>query len=439
VFRFPTTALGPVVIREAVGPRKGVAFLFLADVDAEPTVQILAENGYFVVRFDVAELLKRLGTFRSASDCLYLPGPLENISQTIQGEFRFGRYRPPVLLGNGVGASVVYAAMAQAPPLAFAGGVSIDFSRRLPLRRPLCGVQTRYVGNEQLFAAEQPLRGTWRIAGTQAISAAVTTFKRVADATNGVNSDRAPVVAELPLLSLNATQEVRSPIASTSQPIIAMTVPVVEVTNTSSRKVLAIIYSGDGGWRDLDQTLGDLLKDRGFAVLGVDALRYFWSKRTPEEISRDLDALISHYQALWGTEKTLLIGYSFGAEILPFAYNRLPLATKTSVALISLICPEQSAEFEIHVLDWVVTGGTSESLPLLPEVTRINPNYLQCIYGQDEAEASLCTKAELQSSEIVKRPGGHHFDYNYEPVADAIAQGMDRRLVSAPRQLMRAE
>ena len=120
-----------------------------------------------------------------------------------------------------------------------------------------------------------------------------------------------------------------------------------------------------------------------------------------------------------------MIGYSFGADVLPFAINRLPPAERSRVVLLSLLGLEANAPFEIEVTGWL--GATDEGAPLvLPELQRFDLSRLQCVYGEDE-EDSLCRAPELERAEIVRFPGGHHFDEDYEKVADAILDAAKRR------------
>lgn len=190
---------------------------------------------------------------------------------------------------------------------------------------------------------------------------------------------------------------------------------------------MIIIYSGDGGWRDLDRTLGDIFAKRDYAVLGVDALRYFWSKRTPDDVARDLARTIQHYRAAWDIERIVLIGYSFGAEVLPFAYSRLPKEQQDSVSLLTLLAPGRAADFEIKVSGWLGAGSSSDALPLAPEISKIEAAKIQCIFGDEEAGESLCTTPELAKAQIVKRQGGHHFDEDYAALAQVIIDAVARR------------
>ena len=100
--------------------------------------------------------------------------------------------------------------------------------------------------------------------------------------------------------------------------------------------VLTIIYSGDGGWRDLDQQLGKLIVGRGLPVLGISALSYNWQNRTPEESAKEMDALITQYLTTWHKKRVWLIGFSFGADVLPSIIERLSPANRALISQVVL-------------------------------------------------------------------------------------------------------
>ena len=70
--------------------------------------------------------------------------------------------------------------------------------------------------------------------------------------------------------------------------------------------------------------MAQAMQREGVSVIGIDALRYFWSEKTPQQIAHDLGRVMQTYGARWHTSHVALIGYSFGADVMPFAYNRLP-------------------------------------------------------------------------------------------------------------------
>ena len=206
--------------------------------------------------------------------------------------------------------------------------------------------------------------------------------------------------------------------------------PLVEVSATTRVDTLAVIYSGDGGWRDIDKQLGDILAARGMAVVGVDSLRYFWSAQTPAQVSADLARILTHYTTAWHVRHVVLIGYSFGADILPFAYNGLSANLRNRVSEISLLAPGRAADFEIRAAGWFGAGPSGDARPIPPETARIERTKLQCIFGTADAGDSLCTDPAAGGMEVIGRPGGHHFDKNYDALAQLVMKGVCRRGVA---------
>src|SRR5690606_24848194 len=129
----------------------------------------------------------------------------------------------------------------------------------------------------------------------------------------------------------------------------AADLPVVEVRGNQPVETVTLFYSGDGGWRDLDRAVAGEMAKRGFPVVGIDALRYYWQHKTPEQSAEDLTILMRQYRQEWGAKRFVLSGYSFGANILPAIYNRLPSVEQQQIDAILLIALARSASFEIQV------------------------------------------------------------------------------------------
>jgi len=202
-------------------------------------------------------------------------------------------------------------------------------------------------------------------------------------------------------------------------------IPVVEIPAENSKggdsadsDTLAIFWSGDGGWRDIDRQIGQELARSGMPVVGVDSLRYFWREQRPDAIARDLDRMISHYTTKWGRPKVLLVGYSFGADILPFTINQLPERSRSHIRLVSLLGFAKKADFEVGISGWLGVES-SDAQDTLAEVAKLPPIPLQCVYGAEEDDTG-CTAPELEHASKLRMDGGHHFDGNYKEVAGAI-------------------
>ncbi len=201
--------------------------------------------------------------------------------------------------------------------------------------------------------------------------------------------------------------------------------PLIELPSKPRGPLLAIILSGDGGWRDLDKTIGEKLQSDGISVVGWDSLRYFWSQKSPERLGRDLGTVIDTYVSRWGTTKVALVGYSFGADVLPFAYDRLPPEAKAHVVQLSLLGLAARADFEIRVAGWFGAASGKDAPATEPAVAPIDPAMIQCFYGAEE-DNSACPLL-LGKAEVIRTAGGHHFDGDYGALARRILDGFRRR------------
>ena len=201
--------------------------------------------------------------------------------------------------------------------------------------------------------------------------------------------------------------------------------PLVEMPAAGQASQFAVIYSGDGGWRDLDKSIGEYLVDHGTPVVGVDSLRYFWHEKTPAAIAADLAKITAHYVERWQTADVLLVGYSFGADILPFAVSRLPANERARVRQVSLLGLSPQAAFEIAVTGWL-GERESDTQPVLPQLLQLDLSRVQCFYGEEE-ELTLCRDPALAGAERIRTKGGHHFDGDYEALARRILDGAERR------------
>jgi type IV secretory pathway VirJ component len=152
-------------------------------------------------------------------------------------------------------------------------------------------------------------------------------------------------------------------------------------------------------------------------VVGLDSLRYFWTPRTPESVAADVDRILRYYLAHWGKSHAILVGYSQGANVLPFTVNRLPEATRGKIALVALMGLGQTANFEFHLSNWV--SKDKSGIPILPEFAQSASVPVVCLYGEDES-GSLCPQLPAGTAQVVKVQGGHHFGGDYEQLAKVL-------------------
>jgi type IV secretory pathway VirJ component len=190
-------------------------------------------------------------------------------------------------------------------------------------------------------------------------------------------------------------------------------------------KSLVIMLSGDGGWwGDLDRKLAEKLGEEGYAVIGLDTNKWFQKRRTPEEITTEITNLIKDGRARTGATDVVLVGYSFGADVLPLAVNRLAPAVAKRLSAIVMIAPSRGVDPQVTLLEQ--TGMAKPTIDLGPEFTKLPVKKLLCIYGSEQTEESACTTPYLSISKVVELPGGHHFDgvleHLSQPVIAALAE-----------------
>ena len=197
-------------------------------------------------------------------------------------------------------------------------------------------------------------------------------------------------------------------------------VPVIErpTTSPAATDIVAIFLTGDGGWKPVDEQVSARLRVRGIPVAGFLTPDYFRTRRTPEETAQDLERIIRYYQAKWQKPRFILIGFSRGADSLPFMASRLPRDLRPE--LIALLGLESWIDFKFN--PWWSPARYFHREPrfdVQPEVEKLRGLKVMCVYGEKEKE-SLCPALDPKAVTIVREPGGHHFAGRYAEVGDAI-------------------
>ncbi|ENO90096.1 virulence factor family protein [Thauera linaloolentis] len=379
----------------------------------------LSKQGIAVIGIDLPGTLVRMAARRE--DCVILIGEIEAISHRIQRQANADAYHFPVLAGIGAGGSLALGIARQAAAATISRVVAIDPLPTLPTGKALCGMDGQKAGE----APPQP-------PSPQPFSTVVLTTGEASQATRdyvaGLRTREGLEIADSGQASMDTLLSKLRDRRHPAEEDVLADLPLIELPARQPDGTLAILYSGDGGWRDLDKDVAALLQREGLPVVGVDVLRYFWTRRAPEQAAHDLARIIDAYGRKWQAQHIVLIGYSFGADVLPAIYNRLPAHAKARVAQISLLGFADSAAFEVSVSGWLGRPH-ADAAPTLPEAARIAPGLLQCFYGTED-ETAACTRLSA-GAEIVRTTGGHHFDGDYEALAHRILSGARQRSSSA--------
>ena len=439
----PAGRFGTVTVYIPDGTPKSVAIFLSGDggwnLGVVSMAKSLVETGAVVIGVDIRQYLGALGraAARPNAPCQLIAGDFENLSHQIQKEIGMFVYHVPVLVGYSSGATVVYAVLVQSPPGTFAGALSLGFCPDQDFSgAAVCtGAGVHYTQgkkNDLIFEPAKTLKQPWiALQGQQdqvCAPAPVDIF--AAQTTNGQ-------VIKLPLVGhgfgvernwmpqfLVAYSTINAHVETPPlrpQDISDLPTQEVPATAESHGDEMALLMTGDGGWAGLDQELAARLAAEGVPTVGLNSLKYFWTERTPQETTQDVARIISHYLAAWNKQRVLLVGYSFGADVLPFVVNRLPPDLRARVATVNLLGIDSNASFEIKIAGWV--GQDDSGPPTKPELSAIAGVPVLCIYGEGESD-SICPglpkAAEHTTVTLAEVGTGHHFGGEYATLAERI-------------------
>ena len=441
-------AFGTVKIYKPKGIPTGVVLFLSGDGGWNAGVVDMTQNilleGAFVIGIDIRHYRHHLRMDKSR--CIYPAGDLEMLSMMVQKRYNFQKYYKPILVGYSSGATWVYGILAQAPANTFKGAISLGFCPDYELNKPFCegsglrqyvfkpgksyyleptesltapfivllGLDDQvclYKDIEQFMKKVKmgelvalPKVGHGFSVPKNWLPEFVTAYKRI----ESVPSYAEQVSSQSPLLR----EEHLRP-----DPV---NVPITVIpTAVRDSLPLAIFISGDGGWTSFDQAICQALSVKGVPVIGVDAQKYFWKYKSPEVAAADLTKVFQQYAPQWKKRRFTLIGYSFGACVVPFVAERLPMPVKNNLESLFCLSPDESADFEIHVADMLSLGSKKDIFDVLAEIRKVGRWHPVCVFG-DKESVDLRGKFAQTGARILTLPGNHHYNHNANAVAELL-------------------
>jgi type IV secretory pathway VirJ component len=199
--------------------------------------------------------------------------------------------------------------------------------------------------------------------------------------------------------------------------------PANEWSATTHDKPLIFYISGDGGFNKFSNGLCDGFNKKGYDVFSLNAKSYFYDKKTPEQTTSDINNYLT--QKLNGriNQQIIFIGYSFGADVMPFILDRLPKKTIDKVKVSFLMAPSESTDFEIHWSD-IFGGNSKRSMDVVNEINKLGNAKLVILSGSDDGNVDL-RKVTLKKYTHEVLPGGHHFDGDIDEVVRVILNDIE--------------
>ena len=396
---------------------------------------------------------------------------LEEIGKSVEKQAGFKEYAPPILVGYSSGATLVYAALASAPPETFAGGVSLGFCPDMDQIPALCrhaGWRPDYDEKKRHTdlpaVAEMPrpwvalqgkvdkvcdpqatetfvngIRGArvamldgvghgygnerrWGAAyddGLRDVSMAAQAFAEAQDEAAHPRSAADPGAG-----ADGAVEPVSRPPAPDADVFAKLGLP-LQLKLLPRPRAWLLFVSGDGGWSKLDQVLVERLAKGGVATVAINTLKYFWNKKEPGTAAADLRRL---YDILKEDGAPIFAGgYSFGAEVVPFMVARQEMKSGSFAGMV-LIGPGPFATWEVSPLDWLRTKEKESPDKVFDQVEALGTLPVLCLYGEEDKQ-SICRPLTGHSSrQVVLLGGGHHFGGDYDSIAEGTMAFVDKVL-----------
>jgi type IV secretory pathway VirJ component len=427
------------------GPIRGVAIFLSGDggwnLGVVDMARALTEQGVAVAGISTPAFQK--GLEAESYKCVNPNFALQALAQDYEHRLGLPRYIKPVLTGYSSGATIAYAALAQAPAGTWRGAVSLGFGPDIGGIKPWCpipGVTVSRIDKPEkgwLFSTTQHLPAPWLVLqGTsdQVVDAATTrSFTRQVPQAQLIEL---PKVGHGFSVQANWMPQFKAAFAPLLEPEAAATpapaatlanvsdLPLTIVADPAARHtdVMAVMYSGDGGWAGIDRDLAGRLAAAGVPVVGVDSLSYFWNAKSPAQAGQDAGRIVERFSREWHRPKVIFVGYSFGADDLAYIVANLPPAVRPMVTRLSMLGLSGTADFQFHLASWLDLSGDN-ALPTLPAIERLRGTPMQCIRG-DEEKHSACPTIPNGLVEQVVLPGGHHFGDNGEGLASVVLRGL---------------
>jgi len=401
-----------------------------------------ADMNVIVVGVSIVHLMKSMNS--TNLKCLYPAGDLENLSMLVQKKLKLAKYFKPILVGYSSGATLAYALLVQAPANTFKVAIGIGFCPDVKSSKPFCS------GNGLKYHVLKPGKSFY-LERYEKLTAPFIVFQgdndMICDYSNDNNFIKGMKNAEIiniprvghGFAALNRwipqlKEAIKKIIAFQSFGNSAPTVSEQEINTAAISHLplylikgsynpdrpMCLLISGDGGWTDFDQTIAENLSQTGITCVGLDTQKYFWQAKTPESTAQDIVKVLLYYMPLLQKSKFILVGYSFGADVLPFIANRLPQELKKRLSLVAMLSPDDRTDFEVTISSMLDLGDDDNGYDVLKETKILSYTKKLCVFGSDEDADDMQKSFKISGAEISVLTGGHHYNDNYPLIVSTI-------------------
>nr|WP_179509406.1 AcvB/VirJ family lysyl-phosphatidylglycerol hydrolase [Sphingomonas melonis] len=174
--------------------------------------------------------------------------------------------------------------------------------------------------------------------------------------------------------------------------------------------IAVVNVSGDMGLRFLlGASTSRGLTEQHIPVVGIASPAVFRQRRTRAEIDAFIADAVRTGLARTGARRVVVMGQSYGADIVQTGLANLPTDLRRKVAAIILVLPGDSVYFRADPTGWSY-GDPPDSVGVTTADT-LTWAPLTCIYGVEEDD-SLCPLLHVPGARVIGMPGGHNIHHD---------------------------
>ncbi len=436
---------GDVHIYRNSAPIEGVVLFISGDggwnAGVVKMARSFADMNVMVVGIDIVHYMKSIT--RTKGKCLYPAGDFENLSMVLQKKLKINTYFKPILVGYSSGATLAYALLAQAPANTFKGAIALGFCPDIETSKPFCsgnGLKYHVLKQGKSIYLDRYEKFTSPFIVLQGSVDEVCNVQATAEFLKGLKNTEIVVLPKvghgfavqnrwIPQMKEALKKIITAPTFGTTTPIAPVNgvstsaiahLPLVFLKGSDSpNKPLAFLISGDGGWTDFDNSIAEALAQDGISCIGFDTQKYFWEPKSPDATAKDVVLALEYYMQHLKKSKIVMLGYSFGADVIPFITNRLPQELRNKVLLTAMLSPNDNTDFEV-TLSSMLDISSEGKYNVINEVRKIKSGKKLCIFGKDEDAEELEKSFKLSGADILSVNGGHHYDDNFGLIVSSV-------------------
>jgi type IV secretory pathway VirJ component len=430
---------GKVYVYKQAGTPENIAIMISGDGGWKYGVIDFSENfskkNTLVIGVDILKYHHELRQRRDS--CINVSADFVQLATEIEQIYNFPEYEPAVLMGYSSGATLVYAILSQSRPGTFIGGISLGFCPDIELPGKLCqinGLKAKIYlkGKSFMLQPDSKLGNPWVV--LQGMKDNICGYSEVSDFVKKTRGAELITLSEVghgfskwsdfmpqwenAYNNLIAKYRKQQQNASGAEKIKNLPLIIVDAVTQSKEAPIALLISGDGGWYGFEQSIADYIAKLGISTIGLDSRKYFWNRKTPEETAADVAKALDYYGKVMNKNHFVLIGYSLGAELVPFVTNRLPQELRQKVDAQVLLSPERTTDFEVHFTNMLGMGNRQNTYNVIDEIRKAEVRTLLIFGSGEKSEVPGLLTGTPAISKFI--PGDHHYKFDVDLIIKTI-------------------